>query len=283
MSLQCLAIHDRILAWFRLISRMPQVTKPRLFLLLFIAGMIGVLSFLLVDLAALISLIPVRPGTPVPAITPLLKFGSLIQPSLLLALAVLLGVVLAPKVQLSAPVAEAIVGRLPIAARFKPQIVPGIIGGAIGATFVVSLSAVLRPFLAPDIIERTEKLAKLLPLTTRLLYGGVTEELLLRWGFMTLVVWLGWRFLQKQNGTPTRGVVAGSILVSSLVFAAGHLPLAFMVIPEPTLVIVVFVIVANSVFGLICGYLYWKRGLESAMIAHMVGHIFMFTATYFGL
>jgi hypothetical protein len=56
-----------------------------------------------------------------------------------------------------------------------------------------------------------------------------------------------------------------------------------MVIPEPTLVIVTFVIVANSAFGLICGYLYWKKGLESAIIGHMVGHIVMFTATYLGL
>jgi len=262
---------------------MTEGTKPRLFLILFVAGMIGVLSFLLVDLAALISLVPVRPGTELPTVTPLLKFGSLIQPSVLLALAVLLGVVLAPKVQLAAPVAEAIVARLPIAPRFKPQIVPGIIGGAIGGAFIVSFSAVLRPFLASDIIERSEKLAKLLPLATRLLYGGITEELLLRWGFMTLVVWLGWRFLQKRNGPPNRGVLVGSILVSSLVFAAGHLPLAFMVIPEAGLVIVTFVIVANSAFGLICGYLYWKKGLESAIIGHMVGHIIMVTATYLRL
>ena len=265
------------------VGGMTQANKPRLFLILFAAGMIGVLSFLLVDLAALVSLMPVRPGTEVPTFTPLLKVASLMQPSVLLGLAVLLGVVLAPKVELSAPVAEAIVAPLPIGPRFKPQLLPGIIGGVIGATFVVLFSAVLRPFLAPEIIERSEKFAKVLPLATRLLYGGITEELLLRWGFMTLVVWLGWRFLQKRNGKPTRGVLVGSILVSSLVFAAGHLPLAFMLIPEATLVIVIFVLTANSAFGLICGYLYWNKGLESAIIAHMVGHVIMFTATYLGL
>src|SRR5262245_166583 len=262
---------------------MPLSTKPRLFLILFIAGMIGVLSFLLVDLSALIKLFPVQPGTTIPSVTPLLKVASLIQPSVLLGLAVLLGVVLAPKVDLSAPVAEAIARRLPIAPGFKPQIVPGIIGGAIGATFVVLCGAVLRPFLAGEIIERTEKFAKLLPLATRLLFGGITEELLLRWGFMTLVAWLGWRFLQKGTSKPTPAVLVVSILISSLVFAAGHLPLAFMLIPEANPIIVIFVITANSAFGLICGYLYWKKGLESAIIAHMVGHIIMVTASRLGL
>ena len=41
-------------------------------------------------------------------------------------------------------------------------------------------------------------------------------------------------------------------------------------------------IVANSIFGLIAGYLYWKRGLESAMFAHMVAHVLLLTASYYG-
>lgn len=254
--------------------------KTRLFLILFGAGLAGVASFLLVDLSALISLVPVPPGTEVPTITPLLKILSLIQPTVLLGLAVLLGVALAPKVGLSAPVAQAIAERLPILPKLKPQIVPGIIGGAIGAIFVVLCSAALRPFLSSEIVERSDKLARLLPLATRLLYGGITEELLLRWGFMTLVVWLGWRFLQKRKSPPTRAVVVGSILVSSLVFALAHLPFAFMIIPEADSLVVAFVITGNTAFGLICGYLYWKKGLESAIIAHMVGHIVMLTATY---
>jgi membrane protease YdiL (CAAX protease family) len=42
------------------------------------------------------------------------------------------------------------------------------------------------------------------------------------------------------------------------------------------------VIVANSLFGLIAGYLYWKRGLESAMLAHMLAHVLLLTASRFG-
>ena len=257
--------------------------KTRLFLILFLSGTVGVLSFLLVDLSALISLVHLPAGTEVPTITPVLKVLSLIQPSVLLALAVLIGVWLAPKVGLSAPAAEAIAARSPVAPKLKPQVLPGIIGGALGAISVVVCSAIIRPFLSAEIIELSRKFAELLPMATRLLYGGITEELLLRWGFMTLLVWLGWRFLQKKQRPPTRTVVVGSILLSALVFAIGHLPITFMLIPDAHAPIVAFVITANSAFGLICGYLYWKKGLEASIIAHMVGHLVMAAASYLGL
>jgi membrane protease YdiL (CAAX protease family) len=95
-------------------------------------------------------------------------------------------------------------------------------------------------------------------------------------------VWTAWRLFQKGRGQPKPSFFVGAILVSSVVFAIGHLPIAFMLFPEPTLALTLFVIIGNSAFGLIAGYLYWKKGLESAMIAHALTHVVMFTASYFG-
>ena len=39
--------------------------------------------------------------------------------------------------------------------------------------------------------------ASAMPLVVKLLYGGITEELMVRWGVMTLLLWLGWRLLQR--------------------------------------------------------------------------------------
>src|SRR5215207_9213241 len=99
--------------------------KTRLFVILLSAGLAGVFSFLLVDLSALVASLPIPAGTEIPPITPAIKLLSLIQPAVLVALAVLVGVVLAPKVGLTSPVAEAAAasgGR--VAAALKPQIVP---------------------------------------------------------------------------------------------------------------------------------------------------------------
>ena len=256
--------------------------KTRLFVILWLAGLAGVLSLLLLDVNALIKILPIPAGTEVPTFTPALKLLSLIQPAVLLAVAVLVGVALASKVGLSSPVAEAAASGGDWVSAFKPQIIPGIVGGLAGGISLVLIAAVLKPFLSPEVLARLGEYGKVLPLPTRLLYGGIIEELLLRWGLMTLLVWAAWRLFQKGRGQPKPAYFVGAILVSTLMFAIGHLPVAFLLFPEPTLALIVFALVGNSAFGLIAGYLYWKKGLESAMIAHALTHVVMFTASYFG-
>ena len=46
-----------------------------------------------------------------------------------------------------------------------------------------------------------------------------------------------------------------------------------MLVGELTADVVVFVVVANSVFGVLFGYLFWRYGLEAAMIAHGTAHL----------
>lgn len=256
--------------------------KTRLFLILFSAGMAGVFSILLVDLAALVASLPIPARTEIPPITPAIKLLSLIQPAVLVAVAVLVGVALAHKVGLSSPAAEAAASGRRVAPALKPQIVPGLVGGLAGGVAVVVAALLVKPFLSPETVTRISAFGKLVPLPTRLLYGGITEELLLRWGLMTLLVWASWRLLQRREGGPKPAYFVGAILVSSLVFGVGHLPVAFMILPEVTAALTLYVIVANSVFGLIAGYLYWKKGLESAMLAHMLAHVCMHAAGYFG-
>ena len=256
--------------------------NTRLFVILWLAGLTGVLSLLLIDLDALIAILPIPAGTEIPMITPALKLLSLVQPAVILSVAVLVGVVLASKVGLSSPVAEAAASGGDSVSAFKPQIIPGIVGGLAGGVSLVLIATALKPFLSPEVLARLGEYGKILPLPTRLLYGGIAEELLLRWGLMTLLVWAAWRLFQKGQDRPKSAYFVGAILISSVVFAIAHLPVAFMLFPEMTLALTMFVIVGNSAFGLIAGYLYWKKGLESAMIAHALTHIVMFTASYFG-
>jgi membrane protease YdiL (CAAX protease family) len=257
--------------------------KTRLFVILWVAGAVGVLSFLLVDLTALLAQLPVPAETKIPSVTPGIKLLSLIQPTILLSFAVLIGVALASKVGLSSPMAEAAAGNGQLASALKPQIIPGLIGGFAGGVGIILNWFLWKPFLPSEFVARSLELNKLLPLPTRLLYGGFTEELLLRWGLMTLLVWAAWRLFQKGQGEPQRVYFIGAIVVSSVIFGLGHLPFVFALVPDASIALILYVIAGNSIFGLIVGYLYWKKGLESAMIAHMLAHVVMLTAIFFGV
>ena len=256
--------------------------KLKLFFILWAAGALGVASFMLVDVNRLVASFPIPPGTEIPDFTPLLKLLSLIQPTVLVAVSSMIGAGLAYKVGLSSPVAEAAAKSEDVLGPLRSQIVPGVLGGVVGGIVIVAVAAFFSLFLPTGAAERISEYGKLIPLATRIFYGGITEEVLLRWGLMTLLVWASWRIFQKGEGVPRTAHFLGAIITSSVIFGMLHLPIAYMLFPEKTIALTLFVVFGNSAFGLIAGYLYWKRGLESAIIAHMLAHIVLFTASSLG-
>jgi len=141
--------------------------------------------------------------------SPLLLRGlMLLQPTILLTIAVVVGGQLAPLVGLSAPFAMALVQQKSSVRAIVPQRVPGI-GGGVAAGIVLSLIAAIGQLVLPA----TYLAATPPPWLVRLLYGGITEEILLRWGVMTFFVWLGWRLIQHRRGLPQRRWVVSAIVL----------------------------------------------------------------------
>jgi hypothetical protein len=259
--------------------------KFRSFVIIWSAGFIGILSFLLVDISAIIAMIPVAADAKPVELPPpiLLKTLTVVQPAVLMTLAAIVGVAFASRVGLHAPSAEAVAAGESFLSKLKPQLLPGILSGVIAGVAIVLMWVVAKPFLTADFVSRAEAFNKLMPATTRFLYGGLTEEILLRWGLMTLLVWLTWRLLQKGRGHPKNTIFIFGIFISAIIFGIGHLPIASALSGGLNLPLVAYVISANSVFGILAGFLYWKRGLESAMIAHMFTHVVLVAAIAFSL
>jgi membrane protease YdiL (CAAX protease family) len=95
-------------------------------------------------------------------------------------------------------------------------------------------------------------------------YGGVSEEIIVRVFVMGGIVWL---LTRLTAGTPRAWVMIAAIIAAALLFGAGHLPSAAALGPLNAAV-VTRVIAYNALAGLVFGALYWKRGLEHAMLAH---------------
>jgi hypothetical protein len=98
-------------------------------------------------------------------------------------------------------------------------------------------------------------------------YGGIVEEVMTRLFLMTLLAWLGSKVSHTEDGKPTPVVIWIAILIAGLIFGIGHLPTAVTMGIQLTPLYIIRTLTLNSV-GILYGWLYWKRGLESAMLAH---------------
>ncbi|GGP16911.1 CPBP family intramembrane glutamic endopeptidase [Oceanobacillus neutriphilus] len=107
------------------------------------------------------------------------------------------------------------------------------------------------------------------------IYGGFTEEIMLRLFGMTLIVWLLAWITKKQKGDIPHSFYYIAIFLAAILFGLGHLPAAAQVFGGLSAVIVTRTLVLNGLLGLWFGYLYWKRGLEYAIIAHISADIFL--------
>ena len=78
---------------------------------------------------------------------------------------------------------------------------------------------------------------------------------------------------------PRLGWVALAIALSALLFAVAHLPLLVVLGLPLTPVLVGYILLQNSLFALVVGYLYWRSGLEAAIAAHIVVHVILAVST----
>jgi membrane protease YdiL (CAAX protease family) len=233
---------------------------------MWLVGMLGVVVVATLVVPILLS------GRPLPLPVWVLSTISVVQGGVLLALTVWAGVAFAPKLGLRAPGFEAFASATPVMAALRPQLAPGLLGGLAGGVFLALLS-----YASPaELLAVAETFS--VPLLARVLYGGITEELLLRWGVMSLVLWLLWRFVHRAQSLPPASLVWIAIISTALLFGVGHLPAASAVVGDLTFRVVAYVIGGNALFGLLAGWLFWRFGLESAMLAHALAHVVAYLA-----
>jgi len=236
--------------------------------IVFALGFLGVLSALPI-LPKLLMATGQEP--PVPMFV--LQALSTIQSSVILAAMVMLGAWLSPKIVLGTPVIDAFLNKTWDELNLKKIVVSGTLGGVLGGISLLFFYNFFMRYLPQEFLENAKGFTP--PIYTKILYGGITEEVLIRWGLMSFFVWGLFRLTQSHDSkVNTYNYIVG-IVVSAIIFGAGHLPAAFMLSSVVTVELVTYIIVGNLIFGLISGYLYWKQGLESAVLAHMLAHVVM--------
>ena len=244
----------------------------RLFLILLVASILGNIAIL--PYASSLGLLRTA-ELPIPF--PIAVLVLLVQATIFSSIAIFFGLFLAKKVGLGAPIMEHGLKEKATKNGFRSILrLSAILGVLVGASIFILDRVVFAIFIEPITPFQATP-----PLWQRFLasfYGGINEEVGMRLFAMTVIVWISYKIKRTKDDAPTKLGVWLAIILVSVIFGLGHLPMtaAFTCI---TRVVVIRAIVLNGIAGMVFGWLYWKKGLESAMISHfsadMILHVIL--------
>lgn len=110
-------------------------------------------------------------------------------------------------------------------------------------------------------------------------YGGIAEEVVFRLFVLGFLVWCLSKFPGGlKQGRPTHSAVWTAIIIAAVLFGLGHLGITSD-LTTLTAQVILRAILLNGVPGVIFGWLYWRMGLESAIIAHFSADIVLHVIT----
>jgi hypothetical protein len=232
------------------------------------ARLLTALALIGLGLPGIVSLLPALPevaGVP--------RAALLINPVIILTLAAFLGAGLAPRCGFRSLIADRIAGR---SVRLLPDSWPGLLGLGVVLGIAVTLAdhglAPLwqaRPAFPPSLVDAWSPTA----LVIGLLYGGVVEEIVMRWGLTSVLVWLLWRILARRADGPPQSAILIGLACAALIFAAGHLPALVTAGAQLDGPLLVRTIGFNLALGVVFGWLFVRRDLESAVLGHIGFHL----------
>jgi membrane protease YdiL (CAAX protease family) len=170
-----------------------------------------------------------------------------------------LGLVLAARLALGAPLVEAWVERRPAEAR-RTLSQPVLWGLLTGALLLVQAALVEKPLerFLPTTMTNPPWWAGVMASFA----AGIGEEVMTRLFLLSAVAVVLVRFLPKGASLWSANVIA-ALAFGALHFANVH-TMGLTLNP----VVVTYILLVNGGVGLLCGWLFWTRGIEAAMACH---------------
>ena len=249
---------------------MKNVINWKVFFILWVAAVLSAIAVLPYTLELQSSVLA---SADLPIQLPVLLAIQTVQNAIFLAIMIFLGMLLAKRIGLGMPILDAYTQGESAADKFRAILPISIVLGVIAGMLIIGLDVfVFQKALLNELGDKAATLAgSANPAAWKgflaSFYGGIAEEIQLRLLVMSLIAWLGSFISKTSEGKPTGIIFWAANILAAVLFGLGHLPATANIMPLTPLVIT-RAIVLNGVGGVIFGWLYWKRGLESAMVAH---------------
>ena len=193
---------------------------------------------------------------------------SLVQSAVLLLVAVMVGAFLVPRLGMSSHLVQ-----LNNKDSFSKELPYSLLAGLVTAVIALMLEAFFSVFIGAELEQLNQAVPRdALTTLAGIFYGGLTEEILVRWGLLSFVAFVFWKLFNRKLAKPGASVMWGSIILVAVIFGIGHLG-AVGVLTTLTPLLIIRTITLNAVIAIAFGWLFWRKSLESAMVAHMSWHL----------
>jgi membrane protease YdiL (CAAX protease family) len=254
-------------------SQSQQRFSWRLFWLLFIAAVFSALAIIPFAFDLFGPVISAQAqSSPPPLPLPFVIAIGVVQNLLLIVVMIFVGLKLGRGLGLGAPILAALVDGKGLVSSWRRSVLSGLIVGVVVGVVLLGLVLLLVPLLPKLPFVAAAKIAIWKRMLT-CFYGGIYEELLMRFFLVTLIAWIAGKVF-KESVLTSRAFWIANIVVAIL-FGLGHLPSAALVMPITPLVVVA-ALSLNGIAAIPFGLLYRKYGLESAMIAHFTADFVLY-------
>jgi hypothetical protein len=246
-------------------------------------GIVAVLPYTLTIQGPMLQKVLAEKPLPVPL--PVLISLQLVQGFVLVGGLGALGLWLARRMGLGAPILEGwLVRGEPLAPRLRAMAPRPVAAGVVAGLIIVVVDwlffsasmkeAMLRAGIDPASLSPPWWQGLLASL-----YGGCDEEVLTRLFLLTLFAWIGARLTRAGPGRPGAGVLWTANVLAALLFGAGHLPTVKAIGLPLDAMMWTRTLLLNSVVAIPCGWFYVSAGLEAAMIAHFSADLVLHVLT----
>ncbi len=141
------------------------------------------------------------------------------------------------------------------------------VGGLV--VFFILYYGVVGSILDEASLQIMRRIRAVLHLDGCILYGGVVEEILGRWGLMNVIAFFAIFFA----GEKTPIVMWSTIVLSGLLLTAGHIPAYLAAGCQASRRFIYAMLLLHGWQAILFGWLFWQYGFIATVFAHMIFHL----------
>lgn len=195
---------------------------------------------------------------------------ALFQTLLMLFLLIIAGSALSDYTNLNAPLLTALLNGESILTDVLDRLLPVFLSTLAGfVLFALLYYRVFGAYLDEETKQAMKRMRIALGLDGCMLFGGVVEELIARWGLMNLTAFFILLFTRQQSPY----IILVAIILSGFFLSIGQLPAYYAAGCRYGRRFLYALIALNLGQAILFGLLFWHYGLLSAIASHMLFHL----------